>query len=231
MTNNAMWKRAAASVVVVGALALAVYSAYQRSHYMLATLLIAALSMVPFYIRFERKRVHAREIVFVALLTAIAAVSRVPFSAIPSVQPTSFIIIISGLVLGAESGFMIGATSVLVSNMFLGQGAWTPFQMFCWGMMGYSAGLLRNISFIQNRKGMVLFGLFWGFLFGWLMNLTSVLNILGSLDWIEFVAIYTFSFYFDLAHALTNVVLLWFFGARFRYILTRFCTKYGFFTR
>ena len=98
--------------------------------------------MLPFYIRFERKAFVSREIVLVAVLAAIAAVSRVPFSVLPSVQPTSFVIIVSAIVFGSETGFMIGATAAIVSNIF--RTRWTPWQMFSWGMIGFIAGLLRN---------------------------------------------------------------------------------------
>ena len=110
---------------------------------MLSSLFLLAVIMLPFYIRFERKAFVSREIVLVAVLAAIAAVSRVPFSILPSVQPTSFVIIVSAIVFGSETGFMIGATaeSYLI---FLGQGPWTPWQMFSWGMIGFIAGLLRN---------------------------------------------------------------------------------------
>ena len=110
---------------------------------MLSSLFILAVIMLPFYIRFERKAFVSREIVLVAVLAAIAAVSRVPFSILPSVQPTSFVIIVSAIVFGSETGFMIGATAAIVSNI-LGQGPWTPWQMFSWGMIGFIAGLLRN---------------------------------------------------------------------------------------
>ena len=84
---------------------------------MLSSLFILAVIMLPFYIRFERKAFVSREIVLVAVLAAIAAVSRVPFSILPSVQPT-FVIIVSAIVFGSETGFMIGATAAIVSNIF-----------------------------------------------------------------------------------------------------------------
>ena len=110
---------------------------------MLSSLFILAVIMLPFYIRFERKAFVSREIVLVLCISGNAAVSRVPFSILPSVQPTSFVIIVSAIVFGSETGFMIGLQqqSYLI---FLGQGPWTPWQMFSWGMIGFIAGLLRN---------------------------------------------------------------------------------------
>src|SRR5690606_36098668 len=105
--------------------------------YLLLSVALVVVSMLTFFIRFELKAIQTREIVLIAVLAAIAAVSRVPFAPLPSVQPTSFFIIAAALVFGAETGFMIGAFAALVSNMFLGQGPWTPWQMFAWGMMGW----------------------------------------------------------------------------------------------
>ncbi len=120
---------------------------------MLSSLFLLVVIMLPFYIRFERKAFVSREIVLVAVLAAIAAVSRVPFSILPSVQPTSFVIIVSAIVFGSETGFMIGATAAIVSNIFLGQGPWTPWQMFSWGMIGFIAGLLRNTFLMKKLWG------------------------------------------------------------------------------
>ncbi len=82
----------------------------------------------------------------ISMLSAIGAIGRVPFAAIPSVQPTSFVIIMSGLSFGGNTGFMVGSTAALVSNMLLGQGPWTPWQMFAWGMMGFTAPYLRILN-------------------------------------------------------------------------------------
>ena len=128
---------------------------------MLSSLFLLAVIMLPFYIRFERKAFVSREIVLVAVLAAIAAVSRVPFSILPSVQPTSFVIIVSAIVFGSETGFMIGATAAIVSNIFRTR-LWTPWQMFSWGMIGFIAGLLRN-TFYEKAMGRLLYGVIVGF--------------------------------------------------------------------
>ena len=86
-------------------------------YYMLSSLFLLAVIMLPFYIRFERKAFVSREIVLVLCISGNAAVSRVPFSILPSVQPTSFVIIVSAIVFGSETGFMIGYSRI-VSNIF-----------------------------------------------------------------------------------------------------------------
>lgn len=200
--------------------------------YMLVSVVLVLASMLPFFIRFELKKLQAREVVLIAMLAAIASVSRVPFAPLPSVQPTSFVIIVSAMVFGAESGFMIGALAALVSNMFLGQGPWTPWQMFGWGMMGWTAGLLNRTELLQRRRvPLLVFGLLWGFLFGWLMNVWSASALLAGREWGPIVALYASSFYFDLAHALSNVFFLSVFAPVWVRILQRFKKKYGILSR
>lgn len=195
--------------------------------YLLFTLMIIIASMIPFLIRFEKRKITAEEIVLIGMLAAIAAVSRVPFAPLPSVQPTSFVVIMTGLVFGRETGFMVGAMAAVVSNLFLGQGPWTPWQMFCWGMVGFTAGLYSKQPWMQTKTGLLLFGGAWGFLFGWIMNLWYVLGFFDTLSWKVFVSAYTVSFYFDLAHALSNVFFLFLFAASWRKVLQRVQKKYG----
>ncbi|HDR8180990.1 TPA: ECF transporter S component [Bacillus thuringiensis] len=196
-------------------------------YYMLSSLFLLVVIMLPFYIRFERKAFVSREIVLVAVLAAIAAVSRVPFSILPSVQPTSFVIIVSAIVFGSETGFMIGATAAIVSNIFLGQGPWTPWQMFSWGMIGFISGLLRNTFLMRKLWGRLLYGLFVGFLFGWIMNFWGLLGFIREATWEAVISYYIASFYFDLSHAISNVIFLLLFSTSWITILTRFKKKYA----
>ncbi len=188
--------------------------------------LLLAVTFLPFFLRFERKNVQARELVLLAVLSAIAAVSRIPFASIPSVQPTTFVIIVSGLVFGGESGFVIGSLAALVSNLFLGQGPWTPWQMVAWGVIGGGAGLLRRFKWMQTKWGRVGYGIVSGYFFGWIMNIWSLFG-LQITDWKTVLTLYGSSFYFDTAHALSNVVFLILFSSSWIKILQRFQRKYG----
>ena len=79
-------------------------------------------------------------IALVATLAAMAALGRVAFAALPNVKPTTDIVLIAGYVLGGAPGFMVGAVAALVSNLFFGQGPWTPWQMVGWGGVGLFGG-------------------------------------------------------------------------------------------
>ena len=200
---------------------------FQSQSYLLLSLSIIGCIMIPFFTRFEIRQVTGREVVILAMLAAIAAIGRVPFASLPSVQPTSFVIIIAGLVFGAESGFIVGAVAAIVSNIFLGQGPWTPWQMFAWGMMGMTAGLLRNTWWMKKIWGLSLFGFVWGYLFGWFMNMWIIVSNLASFSWEYLFGIFISSIYFDLAHGLSNVFFIVVFALSWIKILERFKRKYG----
>jgi energy-coupling factor transport system substrate-specific component len=200
---------------------------WMEKYYLPLSLLMIGTAMLPFFIRFEAKKLRTEEMVLIAVLGAVAAVSRVPFAPLPSVQPTSFIIIMAALVFGAEAGFFVGSMAAVVSNLFLGQGPWTPWQMFCWGMIGFTAGLLKDTRFMRSLWGKNSFGFAWGFVFGWIMNLWFLFGFYDSLTWPLFVSAYAASFYFDLAHALSNVFFITVFSAVWFKVLMRVKKKYG----
>ena len=101
-----------------------------RSYYLISVLIIAC-TMIPFFMVFEKRKPQARELVVIAVLCAIAVAGRAAFFWLPQFKPVTAIVIIAGVCFGAESGFLVGAVTGFVSNFFMGQGPWTPWQMFC----------------------------------------------------------------------------------------------------
>jgi energy-coupling factor transport system substrate-specific component len=206
-------------------LILVYFSSATGVNYLFLSTIIVVVSVFKLYLEFEQKNVSAENMVLCAVMASIAAVARVPFTSIPSVQPTSFVIIMTALVFGPDIGFVVGSTSAFVSNLFIGQGPWTPWQMFGWGLMGYTAGkFLRQKTF--NKTSTIIFGLIWGFLFGWIMNLWFFLGYIRPINIKTFIAACIASFYFDLAHALSNGFFIGIFGNRWFNILQRLKIKY-----
>ncbi|WP_011392965.1 ECF transporter S component [Neomoorella thermoacetica] len=188
----------------------------------LLALLIIIIALALMYWGFEQGRVSSREVAVIAMLGTIAAAGRVPFAGLPNIQPTTFMVIISGFVFGPRAGFMVGSTAGLVSNFFLGQGPWTPWQMFAWGLAGTSAGVLKIFFPRAGNKVMTVFSFLWGYLFGWIMNLWTWTGFIHPLTWQSFVATYAASFWLDTIHALGNAAFYLFFGSSFVKILQRF---------
>lgn len=130
-------------LVIPTLIALTVFLGSKRL-YMPLSLLILVMIMAPFFMIFERRKPRAREVVLIAMMSALTVASHTFFRIAFPVQIGTAMVIISGISLGPEAGFLIGAMSRFVCNFYMGQGAWTPWQMFCWGLLGFLAGLAFN---------------------------------------------------------------------------------------
>ena len=120
--------------------------------YMIISLALLIYTMLPFFMVFERRKPKAREIVLIAMMAAITVCAQLFFHMVLPVQIGTALIIISGISLGPEAGFLIGAIARFVCNFYMGQGPWTPWQMFCWGLLGFLAGLAFNRTDTDKLK-------------------------------------------------------------------------------
>lgn len=193
--------------------------------YALTSFIFVILMLIPFFFSFERRRPKAREIVPVAVLSAAAALGRVVFAPFPFIKPTSAIVIITGIAFGPQTGFITGATAALASNVFFGQGPFTPWQMFSWGIIGFFAGILRKP--LKNKAVVCIFGFISGFVFGWIMDIWQVLGFVNPINIKSVALTYAASFYFDLTHASATAVFLFILEKPWLKILTRVKLKYG----
>lgn len=110
------------------------------------TLLVAVLAIFLMLASYESSRPALRQIMPTVTLAGLAAAGRVLFAPIPDVKPVSAVAIVAGASLGRRSGFMVGALAAFVSNFFFGQGAWTPWQMYAWGLVGYLSGVFVQMG-------------------------------------------------------------------------------------
>lgn len=196
-------------------------------NYGLFSVLIIVIAMVPFFMRFEKRRPEAREMVIICVMAALGALGRVAFAPIPSFKPTSAIVIITALTFGPEAGFLTGAISAAASNLFLGQGPWTPWQMFSWGMIGFAAGILHKAGFLKRKSSLATYGFFSGFAFGWLMNIWYIIGFIKPITWQAIIAAYISSFWFDFTHALSTLIFLFVLAKPWGKKLDRIKIKFG----
>jgi len=185
---------------------------------------IIMLVLVGVFISFEEGRATAYEVAIIAMLSAASIALRFAFAALPQVQPSTFIILAAGVVYGSRAGFMVGALTPLVSNFFLGHGLWTPFQMFAWGAAGASAGLVARAWPDISRNGLIVLGIMWGFLFGWITNLSQLFFVPPT--WQSVITIYALSFWFEMAHAIANAVIAWVFAVEVLWVLRRYRRRF-----
>jgi hypothetical protein len=136
-------------LVIPALIALTVFLGSKRL-YMPLSLLILVMIMAPFFMIFERRKPRAREVVLIAMMSALTVASHTFFHIAFPVQIGTAMVVISGISLGPEAGFLIGAMSRFVCNFYMGQGAWTPWQMFCWGLLGFLAGIAFNLELSED---------------------------------------------------------------------------------
>lgn len=152
----------------------------------------------------ERGPADPRRLSLVAALAAAAAAGRVLFTAVPSVQPVTVIVVATGATLGARAGFAVGALAPLLSNMVIGQGAWTPGQMALWGVAGLTGAALPWVC--RRPAGLAAVTFAWGWIFGWGMNLWELAAFGPEVSFDAFAAKAATSVWFETAHAVGNVV-------------------------
>ncbi|WP_243128234.1 ECF transporter S component [Clostridium niameyense] len=174
------------------------------------------------YFYFEKSSLGTKEMAIIATLSAFAGVARVPFAAIPNVQPTTFIVAISGYVFGPYEGFLIGSLTAFISNIFLGQGPWTPWQMLSWGIVGIISGLLgiRKKELSVEKFSVICF--LYGFLFDWIMNLWHIIGFVKVLNFQSILFSYLSGIMVDVMHSLGNFLFSMVFYNKFLKVLTRF---------
>ena len=201
-----------------------------RSEYFIS-LCVIVLSMLPFFLVFENRRPQAREVVVIAVMAALAAAGRVAFFMLPHFNPTAAIVIIAGISLGAEAGFLTGALAGFVSNFFFGQGPWTPWQMFSFGIIGFLAGLIFRRKRGRWKHFKVWLCLYGGLsvlvIYGILMDTSSVSLGTGKLEVASFLAVYASGFPLNLVHGGSTVIFLGVLGEPMMKKLDRIKKKYG----
>lgn len=163
---------------------------------------------------------NSKDISLTAMLGALSAVARVPFSAIPSLQPSTFIIACAGYVFGPVKGFAVGALTAIVSSFFLGLGPWTLFQILAWGLVGVFFAVLGKLKF--PVWSLVFFGFLWGYVFGFIMNIWYLTAFGFPLTIKSVIAVQAASLWFDTVHAAGNAAFFVIFGKRVISILSRF---------
>jgi energy-coupling factor transport system substrate-specific component len=121
-------------------------------------------------------RLDTRRLALLAALSAIDAAARaVVVTGIGGFSPIFLLILCGGYVYGADYGFLLGATTMLVSALVTGGlGPWLPYQLFAVGWVGAAAGLAgRGRAGRPTRRDVVVLaavGVVTGYGFGAAMD-------------------------------------------------------------
>ena len=203
-----------------------------RAYYITSTLMIIEI-MLPFFFAFETRKPQARELVLLAVMSALAVAARVLIQ-IPAFKPILGVIMIAGIALGAEAGFLTGAVSAFASNFFFSQGPWTPWQMMAYGIAGFLAGLLfhkrRPFAAKPWLSGVVL--AVYGFvsivfLVGPLLDTSSVFTMSSTITWKFVRSVYLAGFIPNVILGSATAVTMLLLSGPLLGKLDRLITKYG----
>lgn len=221
-------------LLVLVPLTVLVFSRFDRKYY-LAGLAIIVLTTAAFFLHFESRKPQARELVILAVLCALAVASRAAFAAVPHFKPMLAIVMLTGIAFGPEAGFLCGAISGFASNFIFGQGPWTPWQMFAYGIGGLLAGLFAMWGILKKApKGwkdviiLAVFG-FFGILLvvGPLLDTSTFFTVATSYDAASVLAVYLAGVPVNCVHGAAVALTMLLFGKPLLEGLRRIQIKYG----
>jgi energy-coupling factor transport system substrate-specific component len=185
----------------------------------LSLLLVAVALIATGFAWLESGAGSSKEVALVAVLGGSAAAGRILFAAVPGVQPVTVIVVAAGAALGARVGFAVGAVAALVSNFYLGQGIWTPWQMLAWGGCGVVGALTARL--IRGRLAFAALCFLLGFAFSGVMDLWHWYSFWPH-TWEALTLVYARGVWFSAAHAIGNVVFALAIGPELRRLLERY---------
>lgn len=222
MTKPDSTRKVLRCILLLLIFAVTISSLFLSKNYMIFSLLTAVLTLLFFFSGIEKKKFTHRRLVITSLITALSAAGRF----IPIFKPVTAFAIIAGAALGGEVGFTVGALSALISNIWFGQGPWTPFQMLAWGLIGYAAALLSR-SLRRHRALLYAYGAAAGVAFSLIMDVWSTLWYSGGFDLSLYLASVLTSLPYMILYAVSNVVFLAVMFRPFHQKLDRIKIKYG----
>lgn len=193
--------------------------------YAFVSMAVAVSACVPFFHGYERGTKDTGRLVLLSVLTALAVLGRSAFAFLPHFKPVTAVVILTGMYLGAESGFMCGALSAVLSDFLFGQGPWTPLQMFSWGIIGFLAGILAKVL-IERRLVLYIYAALSGIVFSLLMDIWSVLWQDGFFSWKRYVALIITAVPVTVKYMAANVFFMFFLAGPLGEKLLRMKQKY-----
>ena len=227
--NKAFWVSILVMVICIPATVAVSYLLGDRKLY-IASVIIMIFAMVPFFVSFEGSKPDARYLAILAVLTAIAVISRLAFIWLPSFKPMAGVIIMIAMAFGPQAGFMSGALSMIVSNIIFGQGPWTPWQMFCYGLIGFIAGFLVNARILSEKhviRSSIISFILVTVLSSVILDTSSLFLMVSNVSWGSVLTVYSAGIFLNMMNATASALCVFQLLKPFMAILNRPKLKYG----
>lgn len=195
---------------------------FKENSYMFISVGVIILSLILFISGFEKKKTGTRRLIIVAVMTALSVVGRF----IPVFKPVTALTVITAVYIGGEAGFLVGTMSALISNFWFGQGPWTPFQMFAWGMIGLVGGLLSKYL-KKSKAALITYGVAAGIVYSFIMDFWALIwnNEIISIE--AYLASLLTAIPYTVIYAISNMLFFSLLAKPFGEKLERVKLKYG----
>ena len=199
---------------------------FSDRRYMAVSVVCSLTACGVFFLSFEKRSADIQKTVLTAVMTALSVSGRALFAFVPFFKPVSAIVIICGIYLGAEAGFLCGALSGFISNFMFMQGPWTPFQMFGWGIIGLLSGIAAD-PLKKNRVMLLLFGAAAGVLYSAVTDIWTAMWWDNTFSIERYLAAIASALPVTLIYAVSNVIFLLILAKPLGKKIERVKTRYG----
>ncbi len=181
------------------------------------------------FVWWERSHPPARLVALVAALAALAVAGRLVFAPIPNLVATTDVALLTGYALGGAPGFAVGALAAPISNIWLGQGPWTAWQMAGWGLVGLGGAALAAVAGRDlGRLGLAVACAIAGFAYGALLDLSTMVTYGGEQSLDRYLALSAKGVPFNVVHAAGNFALALAAGPALVRLISRYQTRLTF---
>lgn len=201
--------------------------------YLIASVVLIVLAIVIFVRSFERKKPSTKDVVLLSVMISLAVVGRLVFFMVPQFKPCAAIVIIAGIMLGKQAGFLSGIMTAFISDMFFGMGPWTLWQMIGFGLIGLISAIIFNQERIEKMGGFAkLILCTYGFLitfllYGLLMDTATVFMVTDKPKLSTFIATYSAGIVFNMIHGISTFIFLYLMANPLSKKIKRVLVKYG----
>lgn len=214
------------SFLIIPAVILTGSIVFKDKQYAFVSAAVTVMALAQFLISFERKENSETKLVLVAVMTALSVVGRMIFAAIPGFKPVTALVVITAVYFGRQAGFVTGSLSALLSNFYFGQGAWTPFQMLSWGIIGWVAGVFAP-KIKKSKVVLSVFGFFSGIAYSLMMDVWTTVWADGTFNLTRYFSLIVSALPYTAMYAVSNIIFLLLLEKPIGKKLERINDKYG----
>ena len=203
-----------------------------EKYYILISVLIVTGALAIVFLRLDKRDTGVRRLTLIAVMTSLSIVSRFVFAALPAFKPMTAIVILTGVYLGPEAGFLCGCLTAFLSNFYFGQGPWTPFQMVALGLIGLFAALIFSNKRVKRLKTpfklifLCLYGLISGVFYSFFLDTWTMLWTYGTINGAGYLAVLAAAVPYTILYSVSNIIFLLLLDIPFGKRLGRIITKY-----